>query len=179
MHSSPFPLTHRLRRLLWHAVWLCLFRPSPRFAFAWRRLLLRAFGARLHPSARVYHSTRIWAPWNLVMDADSILADDADCYNVATVTLMEGAIVSQYAYLCTAGHDVHDPAFPLVTAPVTIEPGAWVAAKAVIGPGVTVGAGAVVALGAVVVKSVPAGTIVGGNPAREIGKRGGRQMLKS
>jgi maltose O-acetyltransferase len=37
--------------------------------------------------------------------------------------------------------------------------------------GVTVHANAIAAAGAVVVKSVPAATIVGGNPAREIGQR--------
>jgi len=134
-------------------------------------MLLRLFGTRIAPTARVYNSTRIWAPWNLVMGERSVLADDVDCYNVAQVTLEEGAIVSQYAYLCTAGHDVHDPAFPLVTGPILLQRSSWVSAKAIVAQNVIIGEGAVVGLGAVVVRSVPARTIVGGNPAREIGRR--------
>ena len=49
--------------------------------------------------------------------------------------------------------------------PVTIEDNVWVCARAIISPGVTIGEGAVIAMGAVVVKDVPPGAVVGGNPA--------------
>lgn len=52
--------------------------------------------------------------------------------------------------------------------PVVFEGDNWVGANAVILKGVTIGRGAVVAAGAVVTKSVPAYTIVGGNPAKVI-----------
>ena len=51
---------------------------------------------------------------------------------------------------------------------VTIKRGAWIAADAVILPGVTVGEGAIVAAGAVVSRDVPQYTIVAGNPARPV-----------
>lgn len=49
---------------------------------------------------------------------------------------------------------------------VTVEEGAAVGAGVVLLPGVRVGAGALVGAGAVVVKDVPAGVVVAGNPAR-------------
>lgn len=169
--KSPFPLDHRFGRLLWSVVWVLLFRPFPRLFFRWRRLLLVLFGARIDATARVYGTARIWAPWNLVMGPRSILGEHVDCYNVAPVTFGERAMVSQYAYLCTAGHDVQEPGLKLTAAPIVLQRHAWVCAKAIIGMGVTVGEEAVVALGAVAVRSVESWTIVGGNPAREIGKR--------
>lgn len=169
--QSPFSLWHRLGRLVYTFVWSVAGRPLSRSCFSWRRWLLGCFGADIAPSARVYGSVVIWCPKNLTMGPNSILAEHVECYNVAPVTMEEGSIVSQQAYLCTAGHDIHDPTFPLVSAPITLQKDSWICAKAVVGMGVTVGEGAVVGLGAVVVKSVEPWTIVGGNPARVIGCR--------
>ncbi len=53
---------------------------------------------------------------------------------------------------------------------ITIENDAWLGAGAIVLPNVTIGEGAIVAAGAVVLKDVPAFTVVGGVPA-EIIKR--------
>lgn len=49
--------------------------------------------------------------------------------------------------------------------PVTIGDDVWIGGQAVLNPGVSVGDGSVIAAGAVVVEDVPAGVVVGGNPA--------------
>jgi acetyltransferase-like isoleucine patch superfamily enzyme len=54
--------------------------------------------------------------------------------------------------------------------PVNIEDGVWIAANAIIGPGVTLGAGCIVSAGSVVMRSMPAHTLIAGNPARVIKK---------
>lgn len=54
--------------------------------------------------------------------------------------------------------------------PVVICDDVFIGARAIITKGVTIGNAAVVAAGAVVVKDVAPWTIVGGNPAREIGR---------
>ena len=162
---------NQLGRALWGIVWLLLYRPSPRPLHGWRRLLLRCFGAKVGRGAHPYPRARVWAPWNLEMGDFSCLADDVDCYCVALVRLGPNALVSQYCYLCAATHDYTDPAFPLVTAPILIGAGAWVAADAFLGPGVTVGEGAVVGARASVYHDVDPWTVVGGNPARFIKRR--------
>ena len=53
---------------------------------------------------------------------------------------------------------------------VIIQDWAYIGAYSQIMPGVTIGEGAIVAAGSIVTKSVPPYTIVGGNPARTIGK---------
>ncbi|MDB5711494.1 MAG: hypothetical protein JWL96_3564 [Sphingomonas bacterium] len=75
------------------------------------------------------------------------------------------------ASILTLGHDPQSGDFATKGGPVTIGDRAWIAYRAVILPGVTIGEGAVVAAGAVVTADVAPYTIVGGNPAREIGKR--------
>lgn len=53
-------------------------------------------------------------------------------------------------------------------AAVTIESNAWIAAGAIVLPGVTIGRGAVVGAGSVVTNDVAPDTLVAGNPARQI-----------
>jgi putative colanic acid biosynthesis acetyltransferase WcaF len=105
------------------------------------------------------------------MGDHSWLGDGVDCYSVAKITLGRHVVVSQRVFLCAATHDYTDPGFPLVTCPITLGDGAWVAAEAFIGPGVTLGVGAVVGARACVTKDVEAWAVVAGNPARLIKRR--------
>lgn len=168
---SPHSLRNRLGRSAWGAVWILLFRPSPKPLHAWRRWLLRLFGARIADTAVIHPSARIWCPWNLSMDRHACLSGHVDCYNVDTVEIGACATVSQYAFLCTAGHDIDCPVMRLTTSPIRVEAHAWVAADAFIAPGVTVGEGAVVGARSSVFRSVPAWTVVAGNPARALRSR--------
>ena len=72
--------------------------------------------------------------------------------------------------ILTASHDVADPAWNDIKAKIIIEDYAWIGTGAMILPGVTIGRGAVVGARAVVSKSVAAGAIVVGNPAKTINR---------
>lgn len=168
---SPHSLANRVARAVWGIIWLALFRPSPKVMHGWRRFLLRLFGARIDPTAKVHASAKIWAPWNLEMEYESCLSAHVDCYCVDKVRLGAFSVVSQYSFLCTAGHDIRFLNLPLTTAAVTIEERAWVAADAFVGPGVTVGQGAIVGARSTVVKNVPPWSVVAGNPARIVRTR--------
>lgn len=162
----------KIYRLIWQLSWLLLARWIPRTLLnKWKLFLLRLFGAKVSREALVYSSANIYDPRNLVLEGDCVVGPHTDIYNVEVITLKSGSIVSQYAYLCTASHDIYKPDRLLIFAPITIEENAWVAARAIVGMGVTIGEGAVVAMGSVVVKDVPAWTIVGGNPAHYIKER--------
>ena len=170
-HQASFSLANRVLRQLWQCIYVCLFRPSPRFLHGWRIFLLRTFGARIGKGCRVYSRARIWAPWHLQMEDYAKIADDVECYAVANVHLGAQAVVSQGAFLCTASHDYNSPNFQLIASAITIKSHAWVAARAFIGPGVTIGEGAVVGACAVVSKDVPAWQVCVGNPARVVKER--------
>jgi putative colanic acid biosynthesis acetyltransferase WcaF len=83
----------------------------------------------------------------------------------------EKAIISQGAHLCAGTHDISDADFQLITKPIIIERGAWVAAEAFIGPGVVVKEYAVVGARAAVFRNADAFGIYVGNPAKFIKKR--------
>lgn len=132
---------------------------------AWRRFLLRLFGAKIGQKAHPYPSSRIWAPWNLEMGDSSCLADAVNCYCVAKVSIGANTTVSQYSYLCTASHDYTDPEMPLVVAPITIGEKAWITADVFVGPGVTIGDGAVVTARSSVFSDIEPWVVARGNPA--------------
>jgi putative colanic acid biosynthesis acetyltransferase WcaF len=168
---SPHSLRNKIGRVLWTVVWATCYRPSPKIFHGWRRFLLRFFGGKIGYKAHLYPSAKIWAPWNLEMGDYSCMSHDVDCYCVAPIKIGAHATVSQYTYLCTASHDCTDPLMPLVTAPISIGPGAWVAADVFIGPGVVIGEGAVVGVRSSVFKEVGAGMVVVGNPATFLKRR--------
>lgn len=164
-------MRNRIARVLWRAVWATAYRWSPTPLHGWRRLLLRLFGAEIGAGAHPYPRARIWAPWNLTMGAHSSLANDVDCYSVAPVRLGDHVTVSQYSFLCTAGHDYRDVTMPLISAPIVIGRRAWIAADCFVGPGVTIGEGAVVGARSTVIHDVGPWLVVAGHPAQPRGKR--------
>lgn len=84
-----------------------------------------------------------------------------------------GSNVSISAQVCilTADHDVQSRNFAGRKAPVIIDDYVFAGTRAMILPGVSLKKGAVVAAGAVATKDVDEYTVVGGVPARAIGKR--------
>lgn len=158
--------------MLWSITWtLCACWMPRSVGSGWKRLLLRAFGAKMGKNSNVYSSANVFWPANLVMGDNTCLASDVDCYNVAPIILEDNVTVSQGSYLCTASHDIDDPKHSLITAPIVLKNQSWVGAKAFIGMGVTIGQGAVVGATASVYKDVEPWTVVGGNPAKFIKQR--------
>ena len=163
---------NQMVRMLWAVVWTVFARPLPRsMGSGWKRLLLRMFGAKIDATAIVYSSARVYYPANLTMGRYSCLDSGVNCYNVAPITIGANSTVSQGAFLCTASHDITDPATHLITAPIIIEDAVWVAAEAFVSMGVTIHEGAVVGARACVFKDVEPWTIVGGNPANVLKHR--------
>lgn len=170
-YKNKLSLWNKIGRILWQITWLLLFRFSPIPLHRWRIALLRLFGATIEKGVHIYPSVKIWAPWNLTVKAHGCLAQNVDCYCVAPIYIGAQATVSQYSYLCTASHNIDDPEMPLITAPIHIEDGAWVAAAVFVGPGVTIAEYAVVGARSVVIKDIAAWDVVAGNPAHFIKKR--------
>lgn len=125
----------------------------------------------MHRTARVRRDVRIRFPWNLTIGERSTLGDGVTIWNLGPVSIGSDVVISQRAHLCAGTHDFRDPRMPLRTPPISVGDRAWVCAEAFIGPGVSVGAGAVVGARAVVVRDVPHGAVVAGNPAKVVGRR--------
>lgn len=170
--GASFPLSNRLLRIVWGFTWLVLARFTPPPLHAWRRLVLRAFGAKVAPGAKVHASVSIWLPSNLELGPNCLIGPGAKLYNQGRISIGSRTVVSQGAYLCASTHDIHDPHFQLVVRRIVIGEQCWVAAEAFVGPGVTMGDHAVLgARGALFTDAEPDGVYTG-NPAQWVKARG-------
>jgi putative colanic acid biosynthesis acetyltransferase WcaF len=158
-------------RTIWFVVGLPLLRCQILPSSSFRRRLLRWFGAEIGEGAVIKPGVRVKFPWKLKLGKHCWIGEDCWIDNLAPVILGDQVCISQAAYLCTGSHDWSDPSFGLITRPIRIHDGAWVAARASIGPGVVIGEHAVVGFGSVVTGSVPPYEIYRGNPAVFVRRR--------
>lgn len=169
--GASFSLGNRLARVVWMAAWLVLCRFTPPPFHSWRRLVLRAFGAKVGRGARVHASVSIWLPANLELGDQALIGPGARLYNQGRITIGARSVISQRAHICASTHDVRDPLFQLVLRPVTIGEQCWVAAEAFVGPGVTMHDRAVLGARGALFDDARADSVYAGNPAQYVKDR--------
>lgn len=153
------------KEALWTAI-RCLFFQNP---LPWPSILrvglLRAFGATAGKDVVIRSNVNVSFPWRLTIGDHVWIGEDVGILSLAQVTIGSNVCISQRAYLCTGSHDYRREDFKLVTRPIIVHDGSWIAACAFIAPGVEIGKGAVISAGAVVFENVPPNSIARGNPA--------------
>jgi len=86
------------------------------------------------------------------------------------IEIGDGSLIGHNAVITTLNHDmVPSRRADMHPARVVIGRGVWFGANVTVLPGVAIGDGAVVGAGAVVTKDIPAGAVVVGVPARQVG----------
>ena len=129
-----------------------------------RVFLLRCFNARIGRGVVIRSGVRISFPWRLVVGDDTWIGEDVSILSLDHVTIGSNCCLSQRAFLCTGSHRFDKREFDLVTSPIVIEDGVWLAAQVFIAPGVRVGMHSLCVAGSVVFHDVPPNSIVRGNP---------------
>ncbi|NEW07157.1 colanic acid biosynthesis acetyltransferase WcaF [Paenibacillus sp. SYP-B3998] len=157
--------------LLWWFIQGSVFKYSIHNMYGWRRFLLRLFGAKIGKNVQVRASARFTYPWKVVIEDYSWIGDNAELYSLDAIHVGKHCVISQNSYLCTGTHDIHDPHFGLITKPIHIKDGAWVASDSFIYPGVTIGEMSVVAARSTVIKDIPMNEVHAGAPAKYLKQR--------
>lgn len=137
----------------------------------WRRQLLRAFGAQIGKEVIIKPRVRIKFPWRLSIGDYSWIGEEVWIDNLAKVTVGSHCCLSQGAYLCTGSHDWSDPKFKLITRPIELGDGCWLAAKTCLSPGTQVEPGTVVSMGSAATGQLSAWTIYAGHPSTPVRQR--------
>ncbi|MFS8120298.1 MAG: hormogonium polysaccharide biosynthesis acetyltransferase HpsU [Microcoleus sp.] len=152
--------------LLWWFVQAIAFPLTPHPCNSIRSGLLRLFGAKIGRGAVIRPTARFTYPWKIEIGDWSWIGDDVVLYSLERIAIGKHCVISQKSYLCTGTHNPQDQAFGLITAPVIINNGVWIAADCFIGPGVEIGANALIGARSSVFKNMPASFVCTGTPCR-------------
>ena len=119
----------------------------------------------------IHWQCRFFAPEGISIGENTLVGNNAFLDGRCGLTIGNRVITASEVAIYTLQHDIDDPQFAHVGAPVIINDYVYIGPRAIILPGVTIGQGAVVAAGAVVTTDVEPYTLVGGIPARFIRER--------
>lgn len=136
-----------------------------------RRFFYRLGGLKIGKGSALHMGIRFYNPKNISIGEDSIIGEDTVLDGRNKLTIGNHVDIATGVMIYNAEHDVSDPNFRAISAPVVIEDYVFIGPRAIILPGVTLKKGAVVGAGAVVTKNVEERSIVGGVPAKQIGTR--------
>lgn len=161
----------RLTEVLWWMAKLSIVQTKAPWPSSVRRTVLRIFGAKIGHGFYIRPSVNVHFPWKLTVGDNVWIGEGCTILNLEPIEICSNTAIAHEVYITSGGHDIGSPDFAYANKPVLIESGVWLGTRSFVGAGVTVHRGAVVAAGAVVVKNVPAWSIVGGTPARVIGTR--------
>ena len=155
----------------WRALLQCI--PGEIGCFARGHL----YGFRIGRGTRVLRNVVVYYPRNLSLGANVGIAAGCQFNAGGRITIADNVLIGPGCIIWSQNHRYESPEIPInqqgyEREEVRIDEDVWIGAHAVVLPGVQLGRGTVVAAGAVVTKSTSPNSIVGGVPARVIGRRG-------
>jgi putative colanic acid biosynthesis acetyltransferase WcaF len=150
--------------LVWWFVQAIAFPLSIHNFHGFRCWLLRLFGAKIGKNVIIRPTARFTYPWKVTIGDYTWIGDDVVFYSLDEIIIGEHCVISQKTYLCTGSHNIKDPKFGLITDPIRIGNGVWVATDCFIAPGVKIGANTVIGARSNVCKNIPENQVAFGNP---------------
>ncbi|WP_154124398.1 WcaF family extracellular polysaccharide biosynthesis acetyltransferase [Grimontia hollisae] len=169
--NSWFETASKVKILAWIFISAIFFRTSIPYPSAFKRIILRSFGAKIGSQVVIKPNVTIKYPWLLDIGDNSWLGENVWIDNLVMVSIGKNCCISQGGMLLTGNHNFKKTNFDLIVRPININDGAWVGAKAIVCPGVKMGVDSMLCVGSVASKDLNSNVIYQGNPAVEIKKR--------
>lgn len=136
-----------------------------------RKFFYRLDGVKIGRGSAIHMWANFFDPSNISIGEDTIVGDHSFLDGRDLLKIGNHTDIASSVLIYNSEHDLEAEDFHAITAPVEIGDFVFIGPRVIILPGVKIGDGAIVAAGAVVTKEVLPFTIVGGVPAKEIGKR--------
>jgi putative colanic acid biosynthesis acetyltransferase WcaF len=164
--------------ILWWFIQGTVFRFSLHNMYGWRRFLLKLFGAKIGKKVQIRATAKFTYPWHVKIGDYSWIGDRAEFYSLDNIEVGDHCVISQNSYLCTGSHNLLDPSFCLITKPIIIKDGAWVASDVLVYPGVIIHEMAVAGARSTVIKDIPYNEIHAGSPAQFLKERFPKEVVQ-
>lgn len=148
---------HIISRVLFSHMRLTWYRKAMHFKIGKKTSILRDF--------------KVSRRGNLEIGEHTVINNACRFDNRYPIKIGNNVSITYGTSIFTKGHDIDDALFRTKGAGVIIEDYVWIAAYAIILPGVTLGRGSVVLPGSVVTTSTGEFQVVGGNPATFVRER--------
>jgi putative colanic acid biosynthesis acetyltransferase WcaF len=155
----------RLKIALWMLCSICFIQSSLPWPMAFKRSLLRLFGAKLGKGVVIKPTVHIKYPWKLKVANHVWIGEKVWIDNLDEVILENHVCLSQGSMLLCGNHDYKKETFDLMTAPITLKEGVWIGAQATVCPGVKAAKNSILSVGSVATKDLEEGMIYQGVPA--------------
>lgn len=136
-----------------------------------RRFFYRLSGVKIGKGSTIHMGARFYDPRNVVIGEDSIIGEGVVLDGRDKLIIGSHVDFASEVMVYNSQHDIHSSDFRAQNKPVYIENYVFIGPRAIILPGNTIKKGAVVGAGAVVTENVEELDVVGGVPAKIVGKR--------
>ena len=135
-----------------------------------KKILLQQVGFDIGNNSYIHNSTFL-SIGKLSIGDNSVINPKCIIDNRGNIKIGNNVSIAHHCKIYTTGHDINCSYFTGVKKDVIIQNYAVLFSSCIIQPGVTIGKGAVIFPGSVVTKDVEPYHLIGGNPAKIIGKR--------
>lgn len=161
----------RTKQMLWYLVNVFFFKNSLNIFSSSKVLLLKLFGASLGKGVLIKPNVNIKYPWKLTVGNHCWIGEGVWIDNLSEVEMGDNVTLSQGALLLTGSHDHTRTTFDFLSAPIILEEGSWIGAKAIVLGGVTCKSHSILGVGAVASRDLMSYVIYQGNPAVPVMER--------
>lgn len=161
----------KFKQILWFYTHALFIKTSLIPLMGLKKKILQLFGAKIGSGFVIKPSVHIKFPWKLQLGDNVWIGEHVWIDNLDKVIIGDNVCLSQGALILTGNHDYTLSSFDFKNAPITLENGVWIGAKAVVCPGITCKSHAVLAVGSIATKNLKKYTIYQGCPATEVRKR--------
>ena len=135
-----------------------------------RKFFFRFAGVKIGKNSYIHMGVRFFLPINITIGEGTIIGDHVFLDGRAFLRIGNNVDIASQVLIYNSEHDVDSEGFDPIEEPVEIADYVFIGPRAIILPGVKIGKGAVIGAGAVVTSDVEDFDIVGGVPAKVIGK---------